>query len=179
MKAKMLITAIALIATTAAAWAGPRHRDAEPYGYYEYARVVSSTPVYEEVNTPRNECWTEQVSYEAPRERSYGGAILGGIVGGILGNQIGKGNGKTVATAVGAATGAMVGDSVDNKASAGGSQTRVEEVQRCRTVDDWSRRVVGYDVVYRYDDRNYSTFLPYDPGNRLRLKVNVSVAERW
>lgn len=179
MNAKILITAIALITTTASAWAGPKHRSAEPYGYYEYARVVSSTPVYEEVNTPRNECWTEQVSYEAPRERSYGGAIVGGIVGGILGNQVGKGTGKTIATAVGAATGAMVGDNVDNKAYAGGSTTRVEDVQRCRTVDEWSRRVVGYDVVYRYDGRSYSTFLPYDPGNKLRLKVNVSVAERW
>jgi uncharacterized protein YcfJ len=176
---QVIAAATLVIATTALAWAGPKHHGDAPSAYYDYARVVSSTPVYEEINTPRQECWTEQVSHEVPRNRSYGGAILGGIVGGILGNQIGGGTGKTVATAVGAATGAIVGDSMDSQAHAGSSQTRVEAVQRCRSVDDWSRRIVGYDVVYRHDGRHYSTFLPYDPGQKLRVKVNLSVAERW
>lgn len=177
--AKLIAAASLVLATTAAAWAGPRQRDAQPYEFYDQARVVSSTPIYEEFNEPRNECWTEQVSHEAPRDRSYGGAILGGIVGGILGNQVGKGTGKTVATAVGAATGAMVGDNADNRGRAAGTHMQTQEVERCRSVDNWSRRVAGYEVVYRFQGRNYSTVLPYDPGNSLRLKVNVSVAERW
>lgn len=176
---KLITAATLMLAVTGAAWAGPKHRDAQPYEYFDQARVVSSTPIYEEFNEPRRECWTEQVSYEAPRDRSYGGAIVGGIVGGILGNQVGKGTGKTVATAVGAATGAMVGDNVDNRGRPIGKQIQTEDVERCRTVDNWSRRVAGYDVVYRFQGRNYSTVLPYDPGNNLRLKVNVSVAERW
>lgn len=175
-----LITAITLsLATATTAWAGPKHRDAYPMEFYDNARVLSSAPVYEEFNQPRNECWVEQVNYETARERSYGGAILGGIIGGVLGNQVGKGSGKSVATAVGAATGAIVGDNADNRGRVSGTQVRTEDVERCRSVDNWSRRVVGYDVVYRYQGRDYTTFLPYDPGRELRLKVNVSVAERW
>jgi len=158
--------------------AGPRPHHVLPAPQYEYARVVASTPVYEEFNQPRQECWTEQVSYQEPvRDRNYGGAILGGIVGGIVGNQVGKGTGKTIATAVGAATGAMVGDNVGNRGH-DDSFTRVGDVQRCRTVDQWSRRVIGYDVIYRYGGQQYNAFLPYDPGHSVRLKIQVSVAER-
>lgn len=159
--------------------------DTRPYGsgpveFADRAPVLSSTPVYEEYNAPRRECWTEQVSYRQPprAERSYGGAILGGVVGGLLGHQVGGGTGKSVATAVGAATGAIVGDNIDNDGHrASGSRTVTEE--RCRYVDNWTRRISGYNVVYRYQGHEYTTFLPYDPGQELRLRVNVSVVERW
>ncbi len=143
-------------------------------GYYDRGKVVSSTPVYEEINTPRRDCWTERVvSRESAQDRTYGGAVIGGIVGGILGQQVGKGNGRRAATVVGATTGAIVGDRIDND----DGSSRAREVERCRTVDDWSRRVTGYDVVYRYQGHEYSTFLPFDPGPEIKLRVNVSVAE--
>ncbi len=148
--------------------------------FHDTAWVVARTPVYEEINTPRRECWTEQVGYEysSSPSRSYGGAIIGAIAGGILGNQVGKGTGRTVATAVGAATGAIVGDNIDNDGWRGErvtSRPRYEE--RCRVVDQWERRLTGYNVVYRYQGREYTTFLPYDPGNTVRVRVQVSLAE--
>jgi uncharacterized protein YcfJ len=177
MTATKLITALTLSLATAAAWAGPHRAPFEPAPFSDTAKVVSSTPVYEEYNEPRRECWTERTGYRYEKDnRSYGGAVLGAIVGGVVGNQFGKGNGRTAATAAGAAVGAMAGDNIDNDDR---YQRRVPvEEERCRTVDNWSRKVVGYDVVYRYQGNQYTTFLPYDPGHSLKVKVRVSVDER-
>jgi uncharacterized protein YcfJ len=81
--------------------------------FTDTARVISATPVYERVNEPKRECWTESVQV-APKERSIGGAVLGGIAGGLLGSQIGGGHGSTVATGAGAVAGAVIGDRVAN-----------------------------------------------------------------
>lgn len=139
--------------------------------YYDFAKVVASKPVYERINSPRTECRSERVGYETGRERSYAGAVIGGIAGGILGNQVGAGSGKAVATAVGAATGAIVGDNIDNGGQARASRPVYEE--RCRSVDNWERRLIGYDVTYRYQGREYTSFLQRDPGDRLRVSVRV------
>lgn len=161
-----------------AASAGAYRPAPQPVQFSDTARVLSSTPVYDEFNEPRRECWTERTGYTREhRDRSYGGAVLGGIVGGVIGHQFGKGSGKDAATAAGAVVGAITGDNIDNAGRSGYSRPVVEE--RCRTVDNWSRRVVGYDVVYRYRGNEYTTFLPYEPGPTLRVNVNVSVAERW
>src|SRR5690242_6113680 len=46
--------------------------------YTDSASVVSSVPVYQTVNEPQQQCWTETVtSYE--ERRSPGGVILGGV----------------------------------------------------------------------------------------------------
>lgn len=149
--------------------------------FQDTAPVVASTPVYESVNKPQKECWDEQVGSTETRSgsRSYGGAVIGGIVGGLLGNQVGKGNGRSVATAVGAATGAIVGDNIDNDGhvAQGSSQPRYE--QRCRSVDNISRQLTGYNVTYRYQGHDYTAFLPYDPGPSVKVSVNVSLAERY
>lgn len=150
-------------------------------GFKDTAWVVSSTPVYERINEPRRECWTEQVGYERVRSgnHEYGGAILGGIVGGLLGNTIGKGNGRSVATAVGAATGAIAGDRIDNDGNEVREYRRPRYEERCSVTDNWSQRLNGYNVVYRYNGHDYSTFLPYDPGSTVKVRVNVSLAEKY
>lgn len=81
--------------------------------FTDNARVISSRPIYERVNEPRRECWTESVQ-SAPKERSMAGAVVGGVAGGLLGSQVGGGHGSTVATGAGAVAGAVVGDRVAN-----------------------------------------------------------------
>jgi uncharacterized protein YcfJ len=164
---------IALIGLTGLAFSAPGMAT----GFQDRAEVVSTTPIYESVNEPRRECWNEQVGYETPsRQRDYGGAVLGGLFGGLLGHQIGKGSGRDWGTAVGAATGAIVGDNIDNSGNQAVSGAPQYE-QRCRQIDNWSRRLTGYNVTYRYHDRIYSAVLPYDPGQTVRVNVNVSLAE--
>ncbi len=135
----------------------------------DYAHVISVTPQVEQFNQPQQECRTEYVPVEH-RSRGVGGSILGGLAGGLLGNQVGGGNGRTAATAVGAITGAIVGDRVEN------NDTTVAErpVQRCHTVEHWESRTNGYAVTYEYHGHTYTSTMPYDPGDRIRLHVSVS-----
>jgi len=173
----------ALLAVSGAAQAG--HGRGNGDGFTARAKVLASTPVYDTINEPRRECWTETVGYDTRSVRdgsNTGGAVLGAIAGGLLGATAGKGNGKVAAAAVGAATGAVVGDRWND----GGNryESRPRQVERCRTHDDYRQAISGYDVRYRFQDREYSTRLPYDPGNWLTLNVSFSVAEdqrggRW
>lgn len=134
------------------------------------ARVVRVSPQTEQINQPRQECHTEYVQAPPQQSRNFGGSILGGLAGGILGNQVGGGSGRTAATAVGAITGAIVGDRVENNNQQGGQQ----EVRQCHTVDHWQTRNNGYAVTYEYNGRSYTSVMPYDPGERVRLRVSLT-----
>ena len=185
MKTRLLNTTLVatLLAASGAAQAGPGRYD--PDGFVTRASVISSTPIYDTVNEPRRECWTETVGYETRsyRDGNGGGAILGAIAGGLLGSTVGKGDGRVAAAAVGAATGAVVGD----RWNGGGTryeETRPRQVERCRVQDDYRQVVSGYDVRYRFQGRVYATQLPYNPGKWLTLNGNFSVNDdprdaRW
>ena len=190
--------------------------------FVDTARVVSSTPIYERVSQPRQECWTENSTAPAP-QRSVGGAVVGGVAGGLLGSQVGRGSGQTAATAAGAIAGTMVGNNVsnpgsDNRSATGaiiggiaggllGSQVgggsgrnaaaaagaivgsivgdrvanpdapQSQQVQHCRQVESYHEEVSGYNVVYRYNGREITTRLPYQPGRTVRVGVSLSVMD--
>ena len=180
MNARILNTTLvaALMGAAGTAHAGPGYGD----DFTVRARVVASTPIYETISEPRRECWTETVGYETrSSSNGSGGAILGAIAGGLLGSTVGKGDGRVAAAAVGAATGAVVGDRMGSSPR---YETVPQQVERCRTTDNFRQVLAGYDVRYRFQDREYSTRLPYDPGNWVTLNVRFTVAEdappgRW
>ncbi len=166
---KIIVSAMLLATTSTVALAD------SGMSFTDRAQVVSSTPIYQQVNEPHRECWTETVGGESRSgDHSYGGAIVGGLIGGLLGNTVGRGNGRTAAAAVGAVTGAMVGDNIGNRDSYG---YQPRQVERCRVQDNYRQVVAGYNVVYRYRGRDFTTTLPYDPGNTLTLNVNATVAQ--
>ena len=148
-------------------------------GRYDYARVVRSEPVYREVRyaEPREVCREEPVT----ERRVYNGApdpgaiLLGAAIGGVIGHQFGHGHGRDFSTAAGAMIGA-------GHAAASSSYNNGRVVERdsyrtsCRDVREvrYERRIEAYDVTYRYDGRTYRTQLPYDPGSRVRVRVDVS-----
>lgn len=96
------------------------------------------------------------------------GAIIGGVAGAVLGSQIGGGSGNKAATAAGGIIGAVVGDRVANP-----DQPRTEQVERCRQVDTSREIIKGYNVTYRYNGRDVTTTLPYQPGSTIRVSVSV------
>jgi uncharacterized protein YcfJ len=145
---------------------------AQATDFEDYGRVTRVTPVTEQVNRPRQECRTEYVQVQQPAERSAGGGILGGILGAAVGSQVGSGHGKTAATAAGAIAGAMIGDRAANQ-NAGTGAVQEQAVKQCRMVDSYETRTTGYNVEYDYRGRIYSNFMSYDPGQRIRLRVNV------
>lgn len=143
---------------------------------FAYADVLRSSAVYETFRSaePREECYDERV-VERRSGDGTGGAVLGAIIGGALGNQVGKGDGRKAATVAGAVIGGAIGH--DRASRDGGRYEGVE--RRCRVVEDVreQRRLVGYDVEYRYRGEVYMSRLDYDPGDKLRVRVSVAPAE--
>jgi uncharacterized protein YcfJ len=90
----------------------------------DVGRVISTTPIIQQVGQPRNVCTTEQVSVQP--QKSGAGALLGAIAGGAMGNAIGGGAGTAAATVIGLMGGAIVGDSIE-----GAPMAHVQNVQRC------------------------------------------------
>lgn len=154
---------LALYANGASADRDHRHAD--------YARVLAVRPIVETISfsRPELECSEETVGYRT-RSGSATPMIVGGILGGVVGNRFGEGKGKDAMTVAGALLGASLG----RDASDGGDTYPVNE-RRCRTRHTVyeQERVAGYHVTYRYHGREYTTRMPYDPGDRMRVRVHV------
>jgi uncharacterized protein YcfJ len=147
------------------------------HAFEALANVVAASPIMEQVNHPTQQCWTEtqQVTQAAPQSHSPVGPIIGAVTGGLLGSTIGKGNGRVTGAAVGAGVGAIAGDAVANQNN-GSTVTATVPVQRCQQVDNIDTVTTGYQVTYEYAGQRFSTRLPYNPGNQLR--VNIAVTPR-
>lgn len=146
----------------------------ESHEEYDYARVVDVDPIVHRVaiDSPQRDCWNEEREvYGQPRSATP--AVLGAIIGGVIGHQFGSGHSRNLGTVAGAVLGASVGH--DAAARNAGVETR--DVERCEdsTRRDWEDRVDGYRVTYMYRGREYHTVMPYDPGNRVQVRVGMDV----
>jgi len=200
-KKKLVVSLAAFAITVSSAGAIAQHPyDQGPYnqhsyddrpGYddgYDYARVVDVQPLVTRVRvtTPQRACWDETRVDErgpgsSPLPRTVaGGAVLGAIVGGVLGHQIGHGQGRDAATAAGVVIGAAVGSQqAQRRAAHAAGGPREYTVQRCETryQETWEERTDGYRVTYVYNGRRQVTEMANRPGDRIRVRVDVSPAE--
>jgi len=171
MKTRNLILAGSLLVTGTAF--------ADNATFYDHARVIEARPVYEtvRVSTPREVCEDRQVPVRAGQRNTYTSVILGGIVGGALGSELVHGKHKDWGTAAGALLGGALGNDYYNRYQAPRSGYVTE--RSCRTLESFheEQRLGGYEVTYRYQGRDYRTFLDHDPGKRVRVAVSVDVAE--
>lgn len=109
--------------------------------------------------------------------------VVGGIAGAVLGSKVGGGTGSYAATAIGSMVGGMAGRGI------------YEQTQRDRYVRPGVVRVCdpepagngyagysrtsdgrggAYDVTYEYSGRRYTRRMDYHPGDRVRVRVDVS-----
>ncbi|MGN2253665.1 glycine zipper 2TM domain-containing protein [Frateuria sp. GZRe12] len=175
---KMFLPVLALVLATGAVQAqdGRYAEGDDANTHYGWADVLRVDPVYGVARSevPRQECYDEPV---VRREggNTTAGTVLGAVIGGVLGNTVGKGDGRKAATVAGAVAGGAVGHGVARR----GEQEYDDTVTRCRQVSSVSeqRRLMGYDVEYRYHGDVYVSRLNYDPGERLRVRVSVAPAE--
>jgi uncharacterized protein YcfJ len=149
---KKLIVALALLSIGALASA------------QEVGKVISSVQVIQQVAVPRQVCSQEQAPVQ--QNKSGAGAAMGAIAGGVLGNQIGGGNGKTAATMLGIFGGAILGNNIE-----GAPAPQTQTVQNCTTQNVFENRVMGYNVTYEFNGKQYSVQLPRDPGPTIKLNV--------
>jgi uncharacterized protein YcfJ len=160
--------------------------NANSYGHsravYDYANVMSVEPVirYVTVTTPVKQCWDDVQTYTT---RNYtpgraGKTLFGAIVGGVIGHQFGSGHGNDAATVAGSIIGAAIGNSAARNDPAYHTTRHTRPVRHCETnyQSHEEERIDGYDVVYAYNGRRYATRTPYDPGKRIRIRVDVRPA---
>ncbi len=136
----------------------------------KFADVVAVKEVSETVVTPREECQDVAVQKQAPvkDDKRVAGTVIGGVAGGLLGSTIGGGTGRTVATIAGAAGGAYAGNQVQKGMQQRDVVTSTE--RRCKTVNDTSQKLIGYDVTYRYDGKEGTLRTQAKPGPTLPVK---------
>jgi len=140
-------------------------------GAQEVGRVISATPVIQQIGVPRQVCTTETVAVQ--QQKSGAGALIGAIAGGAMGNAIGGGSGKAAATMIGLMSGAIVGDQIE-----GAPQSQLQNVQRCGVQNYYENRTVAYNVVYEFSGKQYAVQMPNDPGPTIRLQISpVSVSQ--
>lgn len=181
---------LAALATTALllgsnAWADHDYRTARSdRAMFDYARVISSQPIvnYVTVKTPVRECW-QDVEYYSVDRRAEGtgpGTILGAVIGGVIGHQVGSGRGNDAATVAGTLIGAAIGNDAARKRNGNsyGVERHSRPVERCKTSyrNHQEERIDGYRVTYRYNGQKYVTEMPYDPGQKIRVRVDVRPA---
>jgi uncharacterized protein YcfJ len=180
-----IVFALALAATGMASLPAFADDDyaSDDHGDYAYARVVDVEPRMRmvRVSMPHQECYTD-TRYVAVERPDSGPMILGGLVGAVIGHQLGSGHARGLGTLAGAVIGGAIGrDAGRYRDHNEGDARPVQalESERCETRYDqhYEQQVDGYLVRYRYDGRTYETMLHYNPGDRLRVRVNVSPVE--
>ena len=131
----------------------------------EMARVVSSTPVTQQIAIPQQICTNSQVLVQAPK--SGAGAAMGAIAGGAIGSQIGGGAGKALAIGAGVIGGAILGDRIEAQPA-----PVAQPVTSCAQQIRYENQVVAYNVVYEYAGRQYSTQTTTPPGEWMPVQIS-------
>ena len=176
---------VAILSFPAAGVADNRRNDSN--SYYDYARVTHVQPVTRivQVSTPHEVCWNERVRTVSDngrrgrrRDREFAPTVLGGIIGGVVGNQFGGGRGNKAMTVAGALLGASIGRdaSVRNHQNYGRpARVSYTTERRCEVeqVTHEEERIDGYRVSYRFRGRDYVTRMNTDPGDQIRVRVEV------
>ncbi|MBN8715561.1 glycine zipper 2TM domain-containing protein [Thermomonas sp.] len=106
--------------------------------------------------------------------------IAGGVIGAVLGSRIGGGSGQIAATAVGSMVGGIAGRQIYDQSQ----RNRAPRTATVRVCDPEPVRdgyggyrgdsgVRAYDVTYEYNGRRYTRRMDYNPGDRIRVRVEV------
>ena len=180
----LLLAALAAAALAAHAQPAPYEDQPDPYQdqppppppapasvapQQEMGRVLSATPVTQQVAIPQQVCGNQPVYGQRPTTGA--GAVLGAVAGGAAGNAIGGGAGRAAATALGVIGGALLGNQIES------GPPGYQNVPRCVTQMRYENRVTGYNVVYEYAGRKYTTRTATDPGHFIPLSVQPMVQD--
>ena len=185
MHGNRIIIALLMLVFTGAASAGKGHghKNDRVYGphdeLYDYAEVIDVQPLYREVRVrePVRECWDEPVYHTRSHgHKSAGGMLAGGLIGGIVGHQFGDGRGQRVATAVGTLIGAKIGHDAVNGHHDYHEERIAGYEERCKTHYRvrYETVVDAYDVTYKYRGKTYRLEMPYDPGERIKMRIRIT-----
>jgi uncharacterized protein YcfJ len=158
--------------------AGRYQRDvsAEYRGGARYGRVIDIQPVYHYYQEPVRGQSCLQYDTSAPNYRSHTATVLGAVIGGALGHRIGDSHGDPNAAAVaGGLLGASVGWDIDRRAQYNRG-LRVDGPCRVEQREQSRRTLVEYEITYRYNGQVHTARMNRDPGEWVKLDVNIMPA---
>lgn len=199
------ILAISLISVSASVLADNRYKDngyqdSSRYqdNYYEnnrevfYAegRVISATPIYETFwyyrsrgqsrHNNEERCYIRDVEV---RHNNGNAGTAGVLIGGTIGAHVGANAGHDAeSTVIGAIAGGVIGGILGSEIDRdrGTVHYRVErECERNYRDERYEQReLIGYDVRYRYNGREFTLQTQQHPGRYVQLKVEVQPSLR-
>jgi uncharacterized protein YcfJ len=144
-----LLAAFAIAANAQGYPPPPPQRGPAANVHYGWAEVLRADPVYGTVaQPPQQQCYPQTVTQQD--NNHTGGTVLGAIVGGVVGNRVSAAHDRSYTT----------------------QQTVCQPVNYPP-----QQQIIAYDVEYRYRGDVYMSRLPYDPGERLRVRITVAPAE--
>lgn len=142
----------------------------------DYGRVLNVEPVYRYYSQPVTDHSCTRYDHRAPNYTSYTGTVFGAVVGGALGHRIGDAHGDPdVAAVAGGLLGAAIGRDIDRRAQYYRGM-RVDGPCRVSHSERTQRELVEYQVTYRYNGEVHRTTMDYDPGEWVRLNVDITPA---
>ena len=203
MNTKLSIVAVAISTLSALSFAdSDRYDDDDYYSrsenrrtqnshvFYVDGRVINATPIYDSYWYYRSRgesdrsgrydevCRIRDVEvYRESRGNPAAGAIIGGAIGAHVGSSAGHSRDSTV---IGAIAGGVIGSVIGNEVGRGNDTTvhyRVEKDCDTRYRQEY-RELIGYDVRYRYNGREFSMQTQQHPGRYVQLKVEVQPTAR-
>lgn len=106
-------------------------------------------------------------------------SVVGGVVGAVLGSQVGGGSARYATSAIGSMVGSQVGGSIYDQSQ---RQRQQGQVTVCDPVPvnggygnaRYGNAADAYDVTYEYNGRRYTSRMNCDPGQRVRVRVDVT-----
>ncbi len=123
---------------------------------------------------------------DAPRSRGTEGGrtmagVLGTVIGAVVGSQVGGGSARYATAAIGSAVGGVAGRQVYDNAhrdDGAGTVTVCDPVDSRQPYPSYPSSYPAsgrglYDVTYEYGGRTYVARTGYDPGDRIRVRVDV------
>lgn len=192
---------LALAATGIAGNASGQALAATPYdasqgdsGYYDYGQVIRVAPVMLPrglASAANSRCTTRDDGYlddgrrdpdgyyrTGPSQGSNAGravsSIIGSVVGALVGSQVGGGSVRYATSAIGGSVGALAGQHVYDEAQ---RERERASVTVCPPMSVGPRDAAfdepWFDVTYLYGGRTYTTRTRYNPGERIRIRVDV------
>lgn len=123
---------------------------------------------------------------DTPRNRGTEGGrtmagVLGTVIGAVVGSQVGGGSARYATAAIGSAVGGVAGRQVYDNAhrnDGAGTVTVCDPVDSRQAYPSYPSSYPAsgrgmYDVTYEYGGRTYVARTAYDPGDRIRVRVDV------
>lgn len=161
-----------------------------PEVFFVDARVISATPIYESYWYYRSRgdnsnqghynevCRIREIDvYEQGRGNGAAGAVIGGVIGSHIGASTGRDRESAVVGAIaGGVIGGVIGSEIDRSTTT--THRRIE--RECDYYYQHERReLIGYEVRYRYNGRDFTMQTAQHPGRYVQLRIEVQPSLRY